>query len=172
MNENEGKRRLEEVRQLTRGALAEMRTLLLELRPDSLVEAEFGYLMTQLGESITGRSRVPVKVTVNGSCAMPVEVKIALYRIAQEALNNVAKHAGASEAKVDLLCRPGRVTLHISDNGKGFVVRGVPPNSLGLGIMKERAREIGAVLKLKSQPGKGAAVKVVWNDSAAERGSE
>jgi signal transduction histidine kinase len=172
MNENEGKRRLEEVRQLTRGALAEMRTLLLELRPDSLVEAEFGYLMTQLGESITGRSRVPVKVTVNGSCAMPVEVKIALYRIAQEALNNVAKHAGASEAKVNLLCGPGRVTLHISDNGKGFVVRGVPPNSLGLGIMKERAREIGAVLKLKSQPGKGAAVKVVWNDSAAERGSE
>jgi len=169
MNENEGKKRLEEVRQLTRGALAEMRTLLLELRPDSLVEAEFGYLMTQLGESITGRSRVPVTVNVNGSCVIPVEVKIALYRIAQEALNNVAKHAGASQAKVDLLCRPNRVTMQISDDGHGFAVRAVQPNSLGLNIMRERAKEIGAILTLKSQPGKGAAVKVVWNELSGEK---
>jgi PAS domain S-box-containing protein len=168
MNENEGKKRLEEVRQLTRGALAEMRTLLLELRPDSLVEAEFGYLMTQLGESITGRSRVPVKVTVNGTCVMPVEVKVALYRIAQEALNNVAKHAEATEAKVDLLCRPNRVTMQISDDGHGFAVRAVQPNSLGLNIMRERAKEIGATLTIKSQPGKGAAVKVIWNSVSGE----
>jgi PAS domain S-box-containing protein len=168
MNENEGKKRLEEVRQLTRGALAEMRTLLLELRPDALVEAEFGYLMTQLGESITGRSRVPVKVNVNGTCVMPVEVKVALYRIAQEALNNVAKHAGASQAKVDLLCRPSRVTMQISDDGHGFTVRAVQPNSLGLNIMRERAKEIGATLTLKSQPGQGAAVKVIWNMTTGE----
>jgi PAS domain S-box-containing protein len=168
MNENEGKKRLEEVRQLTRGALAEMRTLLLELRPDSLVEAEFGYLMTQLGESITGRSRVPVKVSVTGSCVMPVDVKVALYRIAQEALNNVAKHAGATQAKVDLLCRPNHVTMQISDDGHGFTVRAVQPNSLGLNIMRERAKEIGAALTVKSQPGKGAAIKVTWKKSTGE----
>jgi len=167
-NENEGKKRLEEVRQLTRGALAEMRTLLLELRPDALVEAEVGYLLTQLGESITGRSRVPVTVTVKGTCVMPVDVKVALYRIAQEALNNVAKHSGANEAKVDLLCRAGRVTMQVSDNGKGFAPQGVPPNSLGLNIMKERARETGATLAVRSQPGKGAKVKVIWNNPSGE----
>jgi signal transduction histidine kinase len=93
---------------------------------------------------------------------MPVDVKVALYRIAQEALNNVAKHAGASQVKVDLLCRPNHVTMQISDDGQGFKVRAVQPNSLGLNIMRERAKEIGAALTVKSQPGKGAAVKVIW----------
>lgn len=167
-DEAEGKKRLEEVRQLTRGALAEMRTLLLELRPDSLVEAEIGYLLTQLGESITGRTRMPVMVTVTGECRMPVEVKTAFYRIAQESLNNVGKHAGASLAKVKLLCRPNRAALHISDNGKGFIVREVPPNSLGIAIMKERAKEIGASLEIHSRPGKGTTVKAVWTAKKEE----
>jgi signal transduction histidine kinase len=139
-----------------------MRTLLLELRPDSLVEAEIGYLLKQLGESITGRSRVPVEVIVKGDCAMPVAVKVALYRIAQEALNNVAKHAGAKKARLSLFCLPGKVTLEVADDGQGFVTEKVPPNSLGLGIMRERAREIGATLALKSAAGKGTKVKVSW----------
>jgi signal transduction histidine kinase len=134
----------------------------LELRPDSLVEAEIGYLLTQLGESITGRSRVPVSVSVKGECVMPIEVKTAFYRIAQEALNNVAKHALATQAKVALICKPRQAEMSITDNGKGFSVRGVPPNSLGLDIMKERAKEIGAELTIKSRPGQGSTVKVQW----------
>jgi signal transduction histidine kinase len=165
-DEKEGKKRLEEVRQLTRGALAEMRTLLLELRPDSMVEADIDYLLNQLGESITGRSRVPVTVIVAGQCAVPVEVKVGLYRIAQEALNNVAKHAGATEAKVKLLRSHGRVTLTVSDDGKGFNTRGVPPNSLGLNIMRERAREIGASLSVRSRVGEGTIIKAVWNNQS------
>jgi PAS domain S-box-containing protein len=168
----EGRKRLEEVRQLTRGALAEMRTLLLELRPDSLVEADIDYLLSQLGESITGRSRVPVTVTVTGRCAVPVEVKVALYRIAQEALNNVAKHAGAKTAKVKLFCRVGRVTLQVMDDGKGFNPRGTPPNSLGLNIMRERAREIGASLSVRSKVGEGTTVKAVWNNLSGEKNNE
>jgi PAS domain S-box-containing protein len=167
-DDKEGRKRLEEVRQLTRGALAEMRTLLLELRPDSLVEAEIDYLLNQLGESITGRSRVPVTVAVTGRCAMPVEVKVALYRIAQEALNNVAKHAGAREARVNLLCRPEKLTLQIIDDGRGFNIRGIPPNSLGLSIMRERAREIGATLSVRSRAGKGTRVRAVWNNPSGE----
>ena len=100
-NQPEGKKRLEEIRQLTRGALAEMRTLLLELRPAALADTDLGDLLHQLGESITGRARVPVDVTVNGEChVLTTEVKVALYRIAQEALNNVAKHSGAKRARV------------------------------------------------------------------------
>ena len=81
-NPEEGRRRLDELRELTRGALAEMRTLLLELRPSALVDAPLNDLLRQLAESITGRARVPVTVEVEGECALPPEVKVALYRIA------------------------------------------------------------------------------------------
>ncbi len=168
----EGRRRLEEVRQLTRGALAEMRTLLLELRPDSLAEAEIEPLLKQLAESITGRSRVPVNVSISGRCPLPVAVKIALYRIAQEALNNVAKHAGAGCVDVRLSCRGGRVTLSVSDDGKGFEMKKPLPNTLGLNIMRERAREIGAAISVRSRPSMGTKVRVAWNDASMEAENE
>ena len=158
----EGQRRLEELRQLTRGALAEMRTLLLELRPSALVEAELGDLLRQLAESITGRARVEVVLRVEGECSLPPDVKVAFYRIAQEALNNVARHAGASRAEVRLRCEPGRVDLRISDDGRGFDPETVPPESLGLGIMRERAAAVGAALRVKSEIGRGTEVVVEW----------
>jgi signal transduction histidine kinase len=159
-NPDEGRRRLEEIRQLTRGALAEMRTLLFELRPAALADAELGYLLHQLAESITGRSRIPVEVHVEGECDLPPEMKVALYRITQEALNNFAKHADASEAKVNLNCKSGEVLLVISDNGKGFNVASVHPESLGLGIMRERAKGIGAEFRINSKIGAGSEVVV------------
>jgi len=162
-NHEEGLRRLEEVRQLTRGALAEMRTLLLELRPAALVEAELPHLLSQLAESISGRTRVPVTVSTDGDCSFPADVKVALYRIAQEALNNVAKHAGAKEVNVTLLCEPDKVTLKITDDGKGFDIGSVPSDSLGLGIMRERAGDIGASLSVQSQVGHGTEIVIVWD---------
>ncbi|OGO39065.1 MAG: hypothetical protein A2147_07315 [Chloroflexi bacterium RBG_16_57_8] len=161
-DEAEGRRRLEEVRQLTRGALAEMRTLLLELRPSSLMEAELGYLLKQLGESITGRSRVPVEVSVRGECPPLPDVKVAVYRIAQESLNNIAKHSGATKAEVSLICEPDKVILQVSDNGRGFDATAAHTDSLGLGIMRERARQIGASLSIRSKAGKGTSIRVMW----------
>jgi len=174
-NPDEGRHRLEELRELTRGALAEMRTLLLELRPAALADAELGDLLRQLAESITGRARVPVTVAVEGECTLPPEAKVALYRIAQEALNNVAKHAGASQATVSLRCTPpfppeiggeqrGSVEFHVSDDGRGFDPESIPPESLGLGIMRERAEAIGATLVIESQVGQGTRVVVIWKD--------
>ncbi len=170
-NEKEGRKRLEEIRQLTRGALAEMRTLLLELRPTALVDTEMSELLRQLSESITGRARVPVAVEVEGQCTLSPEVKVALYRIAQEALNNVAKHSCATEAKVRLISRPGKVTLRIGDNGRGFDKAGALPNSLGIGIMRERAEGVGASLTIESHPGRGTEVVTVWTDKLKENGS-
>jgi PAS domain S-box-containing protein len=167
-DEKEGFRRLEEVRQLTRGALAEMRTLLLELRPDSLVEADIDFLLNQLAESISSRSRVPVNVAIAGRCAIAVEVKVALYRIAQEALNNVVKHAGAGHVDVKLSCRNGRVILSVADDGEGFEVKKLPPNTLGMSIMRERARETGAAISVRSRPGRGTTVRVVWSSQSEE----
>jgi len=161
-DKSEGQRRLTELRELTRGALAEMRTLLLELRPAALIEAELGDLLNQLAESITGRARVPVAVEQEGECDLPAEVKIALYRIAQEALNNVAKHAPSSRAEIHLRCQPDQMVLSIKDNGPGFDPDDLPPESMGLGIMKERAQAIGAELKIASQADQGTEVIVKW----------
>jgi PAS domain S-box-containing protein len=158
---DEGSRRLEELRQLTRGALAEMRTLLLELRPAALVQAELGGLLRQLAEAITGRARIAVQVTVTGNCDLPVDVKIALYRIAQEALNNVAKHAAATSATVSLDCHRRGVSLRIADDGRGFDLAKVPSDHLGLGIMRERADAIGAELQMESRCGQGTTITVV-----------
>jgi PAS domain S-box-containing protein len=157
----QGMERLQELRELTRGALAEMRTLLLELRPSALTDADMNELLRQLAESITGRARVPVDVSIEGDCRLPVDVKVALYRIAQESLNNVAKHAGATHATVELRCGD-EVTLVIADDGLGFDVDSVPPDSLGVGIMRERAKEIGSELSVDSQVGEGTHIRVRW----------
>ncbi len=164
-DEAEGRKRLEEVRQLTKGALAEMRTLLIELRPAALLEAKLDHLLKQLGESITGRARIPVTVSVRGEYSLPAEVKVVLYRVAQEALNNIAKHSEATAASVTLVYDKNRVTLTVSDNGRGFDPKSTPLNSLGMGIMRERTRQIGARLAVRSEIGKGTTVRAVWSNN-------
>jgi len=167
-NKDEGLKRLEEVRQLTRGSLAEMRTLLFELRPSALVDAELGDLLRQLGEAVNGRARLPVAVEVEGISEIPVDVKIALYRIAQEALNNVAKHSGASRCQVTLHCESREVTLLIIDNGHGFDIAQAASAGFGLGNMNERANQIGASLKIESKIDEGTEITVVWREHAGE----
>ena len=170
----EGRQLLGELRQLTRGALAEMRTLLLELRPSALVEANLGDLVRQLAESVSGRSGIPVAVSLEGCPVpdLPDDVHVALYRIAQEALNNVVKHAQAQRVEITLRCsrereeaKPGagvQVDLRISDDGRGFDPATVAPDHLGLGIIRERAQAIGAQLRVASGTGTGTIVEVVW----------
>lgn len=167
----EGQRRLEELRQLTRGALAEMRMLLMELRPASLAEAGLVDLLRHLAESAAGRSGFPVSFTVDGECAAPIEVQIALYRVAQEALNNVVKHSGASAAEIRLVCRGSSAKLTVSDNGSGFDLKSVSPTHLGLRIMQERTEAVGAVLKVVSSERRGTRVAVVWSDSKKKEGA-
>jgi PAS domain S-box-containing protein len=157
----DAKRRLEELRQLTRGALAEMRTLLVELRPNALVEVPLPTLLRQLTEAMTGRARMNIQFSVEGECNLPGEVQVGLYRIAQEALNNVVKHSLASQAVVTLwMCDSVRLT--IADNGTGFDVGTVTADHLGLRIMRERAEAIGAKFNLYSEPGEGTQISVVW----------
>jgi GAF domain-containing protein/HAMP domain-containing protein len=170
IDEEEGRQLLRELQQLSRGALAEMRSLLLELRPAALLEAPLGDLLRQLSDAVTGRIGIAVTVTVEGQCAFPDDVHVALYRITQEALNNVVKHARASEAAVSLRCSStvgeygaGRsVELRVSDDGIGFDPGDVEPGELGLGIMHERAQSIGASLRIESQPSHGTQVTALW----------
>ncbi len=158
----QGRARLEELRQLTRGALAEMRTLLLELRPASLAEANLPDLLRQLTEAAVGRARIPVELHTEETCReLPTDVRLALYRIAQEALNNVVKHSGAARATVGLSCSATGLRLVVSDDGTGFR-EATNVGKLGLGIMRERAEAVGARLEILSQPGQGTSVRVDW----------
>jgi signal transduction histidine kinase/putative methionine-R-sulfoxide reductase with GAF domain len=161
-NAAEGERRLEELRQLTRGALAEMRTLLLELRPTALKDASFSDLIKQLSEALSGRTRIPVEVDLDEIPELEEELKIALYRISQEAFNNIAKHANANLVKVKLHSNQDICMLIISDDGKGMNEINFPSNHLGIGIMKERAVAINSVLEIDSKPGIGTTVTVKW----------
>jgi len=161
VNRDEGRRRSQELQELTRGALAEMRTLLLELRPAKLVEIPLSDLLQQLTEAVIGRARVPIILNIEGQCKLPPDIQIAFYRTAQEALNNVAKHARAKQAIVTLRCQPNRVELSIRDDGCGFTMTGIKPENLGLSIIKERAEAIQATLEIKSKLGQGTEVIVI-----------
>lgn len=159
----EAERRLQELRQLTRGALAEMRTLLLELRPTALAEAPLGEALRHLAEAATGRGRLPVSLTVTGEATLPPQVQLMLYRVAQEALNNVIRHARASQASLRLELSPASVSLTITDDGCGFDPARVAPGHMGVGIMRERALAVGADFWLQSQPGNGTTIQIRVN---------
>jgi PAS domain S-box-containing protein len=164
MDVDEAKKSTEELRQLTRGALAEMRTLLLELRPATLTQTRLSDLIKQLCEAFIGRSRLPITLTIEGNCALPPEVQIAIYRIAQESLNNVFKYARATQVRVNLFISPETVHFETCDNGIGFDMSTSKPTSLGLRIMRERAEAIGADFAITSRPGSGTCVEVTWNE--------
>jgi len=164
----ESKRRLDELRSLTRGALAEKRTLLLELRPAALVDADLTDLLRQLAEAVIGRARIPVTLSVDGTAPVPPDVKIAFYHIAQEALNNVTKHARASAASIHLSRQSGAVALTVRDNGQGFSLGKITSDHLGLTIMRERADDVDAELTIRSRNGEGTEVIVIWPAASAQ----
>jgi len=161
-----GRTYLEQLPELLQGALAEMRILLLELRPDALRDQTMGQLLEMLVEAARARSGAIVTLKVEDDRPLPEDVTMALHRIAQESLNNVAKHAGASEINVRLICSPDEVMLHIADDGCGFDLETIPPGHLGVGIMRERAQKIGATFQVVSKPGDGTIVIVSWSDQA------
>jgi len=153
---------LEQLHQLTRGAQAEMRILLLELRPDALVATSLGDLLGQLAQAANSRAMAPVTVDVADDCAPPPEIKIALYRIAQEALNNVVKHAGAEHVRLSLARDSATITLTVADDGCGFDPDQVSGERLGQRTMRERADAIGARLTVTSAPREGTTVTCQW----------
>ncbi len=165
---DQGRLLLRELRQLSRGALAEMRTLLLELRPAALVETPLGNLLRQLGEAMAGREGLLVTVNAAKDCKLPAEAHIAFYRIAQEALNNILKHSRATNVVVSLYFRTidnrPRIEMSISDNGRGFDMAHVAPDHFGLRNMRERAQAIGAEFSVTSQPGDGTQIQVTWEN--------
>ncbi len=159
-NPDKALEQLAELHHLTRGAMAEMRVLLLELRPTSLLEVDLPSLLRQLVEAIRSRKRMSLQLEIEGEFDLDPEIKLALYRITQEALNNIAKHAQATQASIQLSHNGQGIALVIRDNGIGFNLDDVQATSLGLDIMRERSEEIGAELRVSSEPGNGTCVQL------------
>jgi PAS domain S-box-containing protein len=161
-NPGEARDALRALQQLMRGGLAELRTLLFELRADAFERADLDALLHQLADVLTGRTRALVEVTIQGPTELPPEIKVALYRIAQEALNNVAKHAHATEVGVTLQDLADRVVLSVQDDGRGFDPASLSGQGLGMSIIHERAERIGATIEVDSAPGRGTRMVVIW----------
>ncbi len=158
---------LAKLRQLIRATSAEMRTMLLELRPDSLTEATLDALLDHLAETLTSRGGVIVETDFNAECMMPVEVKIAFYRVVQEAFNNIAKHAQASKVQISSRCECDLVEIRVQDNGRGIDPGTIAPGHMGVQIMHERMAQIGGRLQVVGEPGQGTSVIVQWQPQGA-----
>ena len=143
--------------------MAEMRALLAELRPSTLTDAKLGDLVRLLGNAFTGRTNIPVKMSVTGEGVPPGDAQVAIYRVCQEALNNIAKHAKAGLVEINLKHEGTALELSVCDDGRGF-----NPNEqttsghYGLTMMRERAEAVGAQLSITSRLGQGTELILRW----------
>ena len=164
---------LADLQRLTRGALAEMRTLLLELRPGAIQNVRLNELLRQLANGLMGRTQLDVQFVADGDHLLPVNVRLVFFRIAQEALNNIVKHAHAKTviiSRQDLPLEPIHkkrtlqydLILTIRDDGRGFDMKNISPGHHGLEIMRERIKSISGNVEILSRPGKGTVITLTW----------
>src|SRR3989441_1363583 len=143
---------------LTEAGLAEMRALIFELRPESLEIEGLVAALTKQVAVLRTRYKLTVDVTLDNEPDLPLEMKHALYRVAQEALHNIVKHARASTVALRLARQGNEIILEVHDNGKGFDPAGPFPGHLGLRSMRERVTKIGGTLSIESVPGQGTCI--------------
>jgi len=150
-----------QLRSLAREAMSDMRLLIFELRPSILEEAGLvGALQARL-EAVEVRSGFQTAFQVEGERCLPPSVEAELYRVAQEALNNVLKHAQAKQVTVRLQFDEARLCLTIRDDGLGFDLETARQSGgLGLRSMEERVQQIGGNLILETAPGKGTTLRI------------
>jgi signal transduction histidine kinase len=142
-------------------ALKEMRTLIFELRPANLEQEGLATVLQKHGKMVAERYGLSIDVDVKGQNRLALPLEKALYRVAQEALNNVIKHAKATHVKVTLNTQGDWVTLSVEDNGVGIEPGAYKPNTLGLTSMRERVEQLRGYFEVAPGPGgKGTAVRV------------
>jgi two-component system NarL family sensor kinase len=161
-NPTVARERLERALSTTHQSLEEARRSVLDLRTAPLAGKPLAGALAGLARAFTSETGVRVHVRSSGEITLPLRVEAELFRIAQEALANIRKHARAKEVDLSLRADPGRVGLSIRDDGRGFVPQssGAQDGSYGLEGMKERARLLGGTLRVRSRPGRGTTVTV------------
>lgn len=149
---------LDYVLQLAEAGLAEMRALIFELRPESLAQEGLVLALTKQAASLRARHPIEVQTELGEEPAIAFASKEALYRIAQEALHNIVKHARATRVEISLAQQDGALVLAVQDNGQGFDPSGEFPGHLGLRSMRERMLILGGAVTIESAPGQGTRV--------------
>jgi len=157
-----------QIHQLSRIALSELRILLFELRPDNLLRAKLSDLLAQLTKTLSIRVNVKVELRLNETVQLPANVHLTFYRIAQEALNNIIKHANADEIIITLDVNKQQGQLIIQDNGQGFLPEEIESHGFGLRNMQERAKSINAEFKMSSAPQSGTILTLLWHNMGIE----
>jgi PAS domain S-box-containing protein len=145
---------------LAESAVTEMRALIFELRPESLEREGLIGALERQAAAIQARYRVQVRATLGEEPDLPLAHKEALYRIAQEAMQNAGRHANARGIDLRLCAEPGAVVLQVEDDGKGFDPDLPYPAHLGLQSMRERAANVGLNLTIHSASGRGTIIRV------------
>jgi signal transduction histidine kinase len=151
---------LDYILQLAEAALAEMRALIFGLRPESLAEEGLIAGLQRLTAAVATRHRLEVDLVAEAEPELDIQAKEALYRIAQEAIQNVVKHASARSIKLELIADGQNIELRITDDGVGFDPGADFPGHIGLHSMKERAQAMNLELTVDGHPGAGVQVKV------------
>jgi signal transduction histidine kinase len=153
---------LERVQALARGAMEELRSVVFELRPASLEAEGLGQALRKHVEVLRHVSGREIELRVASPPALGAAAAGQVFRIAQEALQNAHRHAGAERIEVRLENGGGRLALSVADDGRGFDVLapGVRGRRLGLTSMEERAAELGGRLTIESRPGEGTTVRL------------
>jgi PAS domain S-box-containing protein len=151
---------VEYVLSLAEAGLSEMRALIFELRPDALEREGLVSALSKRAEALQARHRVEVATDLGKEPEIPLAAKEAVYRVAQEALNNVIKHARARRIVLSLQVGEGKLFLSIQDDGVGFDPQSEHPGHMGLHTMRERIEELDGTLEIESARGEGTVVRV------------
>ena len=157
--------------ELVRQAQKELNVLIGEMRPAALEGKGLAGALRDYVRGWSQRAEIPAEVHVRGEREVPLQTEQALFRIAQEALANVARHSGAKRAEVDLTYTADILTLRVADDGRGFDPAGDVGDGFGLQSMRERAERLGGRVNVESAPGEGTTVTCVCplNDSGRKR---
>jgi signal transduction histidine kinase len=147
-----------DVHELAGVGLAEMRALIFELRPESLEQEGLVSALHKQAEAAQARHGFAVHISVAEEPAVPLAAKEALYRIAQEALQNAAKHAHAKTVELALELHKSELILRVKDDGRGFNPKRTFPGHLGLHSMRERMAGVGGNLEIQSSRGRGTSI--------------
>ena len=152
---------LSQADELVRQAQKELNILIAEMRPAALEGKGLASALREYVARWSQGAEIPVELSVQGERETPLEVEQALFRVAQEALANVARHSGAGHAEIDLIYTADNVTLRVADDGRGFDPSRGPGGGFGLQSMRERLVRLGGHVNVESAPGKGTRVTCV-----------
>lgn len=144
--------RLAEAERLAGLAQQELNGLIRELRPAALTDQDLAPALQEFVQDWSRRTEISTRVRIQGERAPPLAVEQALFRVAQEALANIARHSGARLVEVHLSWGGDVLTLSVVDDGHGFDLASARGNGLGLSSMRERVEALGGTLRVESTP--------------------